>query len=107
MQSIYDCPHCGKRTFNPLTKAMTGALNSKGRACKACGRKCVNGKTSMVAHFVLSLLLGAFVVYSFIFVKNPQAAALRMLIALVSYQLVIRLLDAFLFPLAKAIRMDA
>ena len=35
--SIYDCPYCGKKSFNPLTKALAGNMNTKGRVCKACG----------------------------------------------------------------------
>ena len=46
--SIYTCPHCGEKTFNPFTKAIAGQMNSKGRECKNCGTRCVNGKGATV-----------------------------------------------------------
>lgn len=42
--SIYDCPYCGKKSFNPLTKALAGNMNTKGRVCKACGRRSSTAK---------------------------------------------------------------
>ena len=35
--SIYTCPHCGEKTFNPITKAFAGGLHTRGAVCKAGG----------------------------------------------------------------------
>ena len=41
-ESIYTCPNCGEKTFNPWTKALAGQLNSKGRPCPNCGTRVTN-----------------------------------------------------------------
>lgn len=48
MKSIYTCPYCGAKSFNPLKKAFTGGLHTKGKVCMECGQHCVNGKASMI-----------------------------------------------------------
>lgn len=37
MKSIYTCPYCGAKSFNPLKKAFTGGLHTKGKVCMECG----------------------------------------------------------------------
>ena len=41
-------PYCGAKSFNPLKKAFTGGLHTKGKVCMECGQHCVNGKASMI-----------------------------------------------------------
>ena len=48
MKSIYTCPHCGAKSFNPWKKAFAGGLHTKGKVCLNCGQHCVNGTASMV-----------------------------------------------------------
>ena len=105
--SLYDCPHCGEKTFTPLTKALAGPMNSKGRACKACGRKCVNGQVSAVIRMLLSLLMGAGVLASILFVEDTVTAMLCIVGAVLLYVLLNGLINAFFFPLIKAVRRDA
>lgn len=105
--SIYDCPHCGEKTFNPLTKALAGPMNSKGRACKACGGKCVNGQASAVIRMILSLLMGAAVLSCILWIESTVTAMLCILGAVLLYVLLTGLVNAFFFPLIKAVRRDA
>ena len=109
--SIYDCPHCGEKTFTPLTKALAGpkcgAPVLSHRACKACGRKCVNGQVSAVIRMLLSLLMGAGVLASILFVEDTVTAMLCIVGAVLLYVLLNGLINAFFFPLIKAVRRDA
>ena len=86
--SIYDCPYCGKKSFNPLTKALAGNMNTKGRVCKACGRRVVNGKTSAI-------------------VRTDAKAYLIMAGTIIVAWLLSMLFDAFFCPLTKVVRNDA
>ena len=48
MKSIYTCPYCGAKSFNPWKKAFAGGLRTKGKVCMECGQHCVNGVASMI-----------------------------------------------------------
>ena len=72
--SIYDCPYCGKKSFNPLTKALAGNMNTKGRVCKACGRRVVNGKTSAIVRTVL-MVVAIIIVFATYFIESSDAKA--------------------------------
>ena len=82
-KSIYTCPHCGSKSFNPITKAFAGGYHTRGRVCRECGLRCVNGKASMIF------------------------SAIVYLITIVAAYVLCRLFDAFIGPLDKAIRNDA
>ena len=69
--SIYDCPYCGKKSFNPLTKALAGNMNTKGRVCKACGRRVVNGKTSAIVRTVL-MVVAIIIVFVTYFIESTM-----------------------------------
>jgi len=69
--SIYDCPYCGKKSFNPLTKALAGNMNTKGRVCKACGRRVVNGKTSAIVRTVL-MVVAIIIVFATYFIESSE-----------------------------------
>ena len=71
--SIYDCPYCGKKSFNPLTKALAGNMNTKGRVCKACGRRVVNGKTSAIVRTVL-MVVAIIIVFATYFIESSDTA---------------------------------
>lgn len=114
--SIYNCPHCGERSFNPWTKAFAGQLNSSGKVCMKCGRKAVNGKAATIFNAVYSLIAFAGIVA--LYLGAPKllgtdyewVAHYEMLIGLgllVSAWVVPRLVNAFFFRLAPAIRVDA
>ncbi|MBR6106886.1 MAG: hypothetical protein IKQ39_02665 [Oscillospiraceae bacterium] len=52
----FKCPHCGKETFSPWRKMRCGGMTSYGKPCLECGRRCVNGKTALIANTVLSVM---------------------------------------------------
>lgn len=115
MKSIYTCPHCGKKSFNPLTKALAGQLNSKGRVCMECGRRCVNGKGATIFNAIYCLAAFAGIVA--VYLNAPKAlgteyewfAHYEMFInmgLILSIIIIPRLVNAFFFRLAPAIRIE-
>lgn len=113
--SIYKCPHCGEKTFNPWTKAFAGQLNSYGKPCKACGRLCVNGKAATIFNAIYSTLaISAIIViyllgdvkYNERFPVIHQFGFLMNIAIFLSILIIPRLVNAFLFPLDKAIKRD-
>lgn len=108
--SIYNCPHCGEKTFNPWTKAMAGHLISKGKPCPKCGKLCVNGKGATIFRAIFSII--AFVCVVVIFLNGLNTAwmyyhevrmvgGLILLIIIVPY-----IANAFFFKMSPAIRID-
>lgn len=100
---IYNCPHCGERTFNPITKALAGQLNSKGRVCPNCGKRCVNGKGATIFNAVYCLLAFALVVIIYLYAIPGESIICIGLV--LSMFIVPRLVNAFCFKLAEAIRL--
>ncbi len=102
--SIYTCPHCGEKTFNPLTKALAGQLNSRGRKCPNCGKRCVNGKGATTFNAIYCLLAFAGVVYTFLTAIPYEIPIVIALIA--SIVIVPRIVNGFFFKMTEAIRID-
>ncbi len=101
MKSIYTCPHCGEKSFNPITKAFAGGLHTRGKACKNCGHHCVNGTPSMI--FSAVVYIAALIMVLYIYFKGNSIWGLACVA--VAYVLC-RLFDAFIAPLVKPIRND-
>ena len=108
--SIYTCPHCGEKSFTPLTKAFAGQLNSKGKPCPKCGRRCVNGKGATLFNAIYCLLAFAAVIFTYL--KAPDISWLgywELIIVpglLISMLVIPKLVNAFFFKLAEAIKLD-
>lgn len=105
-ESIYNCPHCGEKSFTPITKAMAGGLNSQGKVCKSCGRRCCNGKVSTLVNAVVYVAALVGVVLSYLFIDNNILAYALMASFIVGAWLLCRVFDAFFMPLTKVIRND-
>ncbi len=115
MKSIYNCPHCDKKSFNPWTKANAGQLNSKGTVCKECGRKAVNGEGATIFNAIFSLICFALVIL--IYLKAPDTAGTSyewidqfeafLVLGLILLKVIVpRIVNAFFFKLAPAIRVE-
>ncbi len=104
--SIYNCPHCGAKSFNPVTKAMAGGLNSKGRVCKACGRRCCNGQVSTVVNAVVYVIALIGVICFYFVIDNNLLAYALMAGCILGAFLICKIFDAFFMPLTKVIRND-
>lgn len=116
MKSIYTCPHCGKKSFNPWKKAFAGQLNSPGKVCMECGRKCVNGKGATIFNAIYSLIVIILVVFVYLKSQDFWGTSLEWIAyyevvinvgLIVSLFVVPKLVNAFFFRLAPAIRIDA
>ncbi|MDE5946759.1 MAG: hypothetical protein K2G63_05620 [Oscillospiraceae bacterium] len=92
--SIYKCPCCGEKTFTPLTKALAGQLNSKGRPCPKCGERIANGKGATIFNAVFCFAMFAFIVYAFL-----NTLDLWIIPALLAIIFVPRIVNAFFFKL--------
>lgn len=101
--SIYTCPHCGEKSFNPLTKALAGQLNSKGRPCPKCGKRCVNGKGATIFNAIYSLIAFILIVITFLYAIPGEIIIVAIL--LLSICVVPRLVNAFFFKLDESIRL--
>ncbi|MCD8219815.1 MAG: hypothetical protein LUC50_05650 [Ruminococcus sp.] len=110
-KSIYTCPHCGEKSFRPWSKALAGGLRTKGKPCKICGCRCVNGLPSMVFSAIVYLIVMVLVLCMYFQVLLPQASILDEWVLtlglLVCAWIVTRLFDAFFGPLVPVIRNDA
>lgn len=109
--SIYNCPCCGQKTFNPISKALAGQLNSKGKHCSSCGKRVVNGKGATVFNAIYSLI--AIIAMVLVFLYAPEYYFLSRFEVLiqaaiaVSIPLVPRIVNAFFFKLTEAIRIES
>lgn len=109
--SIYKCPCCGEKSFNPILKARAGRMNQKGVNCPSCGKRVVNGKGATIFNAVFSLLGITAMVLVYLFApKNDFLTRYEVLIQLallVSIQIVPRIVNAFCFKLTEAIRIES
>lgn len=108
--SIYTCPACGKKGFNPYTKGMAGKMNSKGRPCKYCGTRCVNGKGATIFNAIFSLIVFAGFVLLFLYAPQYHFLAIRevplYILMLLAELIVPRLVNAFCFRMTESIRLE-
>ncbi len=115
MSSIYNCPHCGKKSFNPWKKANAGQLNSQGKVCTECGRRVVNGTGAVIFNAIFSLICFALIVLTYL--KAPDTAGTAyewidqfevfIVIGLIILKILVpKLVNAFFFKLTPAIRIE-
>lgn len=108
--SIYNCPHCGAKSFNPLSKAMAGTMKSKGSPCPKCGKLCVNGKGATIFSALFSLAAFAVIVYIYLHGADNEwmfTHEFPMVLGLVASILIIpRIVNAFFFRMTPSIRVD-
>lgn len=106
--SIYNCPNCGKKTFNPLTKALAGQLNSIGRNCPHCGKRLVNGRAATTFNAIFSLICFGLIVFTYL--KAPEISWLApiefyVVTGLILIKIIVpRIVWAFFFRLEPAVK---
>lgn len=114
-KSIYCCPHCGEKSFNPWTKIKAGSMRSNGAVCQKCGRRAVNGFGSAIFSAVFCII--CFAVIIMIYLKAPSTAGTKyewldkfewdinfgLLILII---IVPRIVNAFCFKMEPAVRVD-
>lgn len=102
--SIYNCPNCGEKTFNPLTKALAGQLNSKGKACPNCGKHITNGTAASVFNAIYSI--GIFVLVVATYLLELPYDWVIIICAIASLLIVPRIVNAFFFKMELTRRKD-
>ncbi|MBR1824135.1 MAG: hypothetical protein IJ779_07875 [Ruminococcus sp.] len=114
-KSIYCCPHCGEKTFNPWTKIKAGTMRSNGAVCQNCGRRAVNGFGSTIFNLIIKVIF--FIPIIWIYLKAPSFAGTQydwldkfewdINLALLILLIVIPwLANGFFFRLEPAVRVD-
>ncbi|MCM1006740.1 MAG: hypothetical protein NC485_02235 [Ruminococcus flavefaciens] len=108
--SIYTCPHCGKKGFTPITKALAGKMNSKGKPCKYCGTKCVNGKAATIFNVVYSVIVIVSIFVIYFTSQHHDFLAMReiplMILLILSEFIIPAVVNAFFFKMEESIRLD-
>jgi hypothetical protein rflaF_06772 len=108
--SIYTCPHCGEKGFTPITKAFAGKMNSKGKPCKKCGTKCVNGKGATVFNAIYSVIVIVVMIVYYLNSQQHDALAIReipvFILLILSEFIVPAVVNAFFFKMEESIRLD-
>lgn len=100
----YKCPHCGEASFSPLLKARCGSMISKGKPCPACGGRCVNGKPSLVAQYVLSIAALVMAFYAYFTAETLMDIVIFGVIPVLSAFVLKFLFDMFFGKLIPALR---
>lgn len=93
-----------------MTKALAGKMNSKGKPCKKCGTKCVNGKGATIFNAIYSLIVIVVMVWYFLNSQKYDFLAIReipvYILLILSEFLVPSLVNAFFFKMEESIRLD-
>lgn len=100
------CPHCGQKAFTPIQKALCGGMSSKGKPCPECGRRCVNGKASLIVNTVLRL--AAFVMIIWIYFVHTSLIQVFWLgvVPLIAAYAIGFVFDMFFGKLVEAIKRE-
>ena len=114
--SVYDCPCCGERILNPLTKAFAGSIRTKGTICPKCGKRITNGMGSAIFHTVVDLiaLIASVIFYVFdigfeleIGGSILRGSYLSIIICLAAAFVINKIFDAFFLKTTETLRTDA
>jgi len=100
----YKCPHCEKDTFSPILKMRCGGMTSYGKPCPECGRRCVNGKTALIANSIFSVLGLIAILYCYFTSRSFIDVLLTGIIPFVSTVIMRLLVNMFIGELVPSIK---
>ncbi len=93
-----------------MTKALAGKMNSKGKPCRNCGTRCVNGKGATIFNAIYSVIVIVFMVWYFLNSQKYDFLAIReipvFLLLILSEFVVPAVVNAFFFKMEESIRLD-
>ena len=98
------CPHCGKKTFTPIQKALCGGMSSSGRPCPECGVRCVNGKVSLLLNSLLRLAAFIMIIYTYFTHDTMMQVVWFGVVPLIASFVIGFLFDMFFGKLTEAIK---
>ena len=103
---MFTCPHCGEKTYSPITKALCGGFSSSGRACPQCGGRSVNGKVSLGVHTVFRLAALVMIFWSYFKFDTMQEVLIFGLVPLILSFIFPFIFDMFFGKLTEAIKKE-
>ena len=104
----HECPHCGEKCISPLKKAFAGNQQSKGTVCPNCGKRSTNDMHSSIFHIVIDLIALAIVIFIYLADEDNETfeSFYYMAGAILGAFVITHVVDAFVFKLVPAIRLD-
>lgn len=102
----FTCPHCGKKTFTPVRKALCGGMSSAGKRCPECGGRCVNGKVSLAVNTVLKLIAAIMIFYNYFTHQTYADIFWYGVVPLIASFVICFVFDMFFGQLIEAIKRE-
>ena len=100
----HKCPYCGEESFSPWQKFRCGGMTSVGKPCPSCGKRCVNGKTNLIANIILSLMGMGAILFCYLTFRTYLDVVLTGVIPLAATFVMRILFDMFVGELIPAIK---
>ena len=101
---MFKCPHCGEKTYSPVTKALCGGFSSSGRPCPSCGGRSVNGVPSLVVNSILRIIALVMIFWSYFKFDTMQPVLIFGLLPLIGSFVLGFVFDMFFGKLVEAVK---
>ncbi|MBP0974309.1 MAG: hypothetical protein J5851_10430 [Oscillospiraceae bacterium] len=100
----HECPHCHEKTFTPLQKALCGSMRGRGKPCPNCGRRCVNGMSSIYFSSATTGIALAVSIFAYLAMESKLTSSIIIAASIAGSLLINFLFDMFFGKLAEPIR---